>query len=368
MRPKTGRWVHPHAGDEDEDDVSRSTHGMEATTGRGGRGGARGGGRGGRNSSGGRRLSAVKDSDFANKPLRKVIVRNLPCGLTREAFEETLTRDGFDLTSMFDWCDYARGKRRGRSGGRGVGAASAASRSRWCGAAKTADTARKLLEKYGGARFRVRERNAEGEPIDGEGAVEETRAIVEFAPSQWTPKEFGERFASAADGEGRKNELEGTIEEDEDYLAFVAAMDEPKSAVPVSRAVTPKTESAPRRVSALLQYVWKKRANEQRAAAASAGMAKLSTSKSSKKKAMSKASVEARDKKQKTSGKQKKSAAQKEAKKPDAPHAKAKPPKPKPNPPQNGGGGASHASNPAPKKKKVILSKKNKAPTPKNVD
>ena len=316
-------------------------------------------------------MSAVKDSDFSNKPLRKVIVRNLPCGLTREAFEETLTRDGFDLTSMFDWCDYARGKRRGRGGGRGVGAASAASaasRSRWCGAAKTADTARKLLEKYGGARFRVRERNVEGEPIDGEGAVEETRAIVEFAPSQWTPKEFGERFASAADGEGTKNALEGTIEEDEDYLAFVAAMDEPKNVMPVSRAVTPKMESAPRRVSALLQYVWKKRANEQRAAAASAGMAKLSTSKSNKKKTRSKASVEARDKKQKTSGKQKKSAAQKGAKKPDAPHAKAKPPKPKPNPPQNGGGGAEPAPNPASKKKKVILSKKNKAPTPKNVD
>ena len=68
---------------------------METTTGRGrrggrgrgrGRGGARGGGRGG--GRGGRRLSAVKDSDFSNKPLRKVIVRNLPCGLTREAFED----------------------------------------------------------------------------------------------------------------------------------------------------------------------------------------------------------------------------------------------------------------------------------------
>ena len=313
-------------------------------------------------------MSAVKDSDFSNKPLRKVVVRNLPCGLTREAFEETLARDGFDLTSMFDWCDYARGKRRGRGGGRGVGASSAASRSRWCGAAKTADTARKLLEKYGGARFRVRERNAEGEPIDGVGAVEETRAIVEFAPSQWTPREFGERFASAADGEGIKNALEGTIEEDEEYLSFVAAMNDPKSAAPVSRAVTPKTESAPRRVSALLQYVWKKRAIDQRAAAAaSAGMAKLKVSKSSKKKTMPKASVEARDKKQKTSGKQKKHAAQKEAKKPDGPQAKAKP-KPKPNPPQNGGGGASPAPNPAPKKKKVILSKKNKAPTSMNVD
>ena len=312
-------------------------------------------------------MSAVKDSDFSNKPLRKVIVRNLPCGLTREAFEETLTRDGFDLTSMFDWCDYARGKRRGRGGGRGVGAASSAScasRSRWCGAAKTADTARKLLEKYGGARFRVRERNAEGEPIDGEGAVEETRAIVEFAPSQWTPKEFGERFASAADGEGTKNALEGTIEEDEDYLAFVAAMDEPKNVMPVSRAVTPKTESAPRRVSALLQYVWKKRANEQRAAAASAGMAKLSASKSSKKKTTPKASVEARDKKQKTSGKQKKSAAQKGAKKPDAPHAKAKPPKPKPNPPQNGGGGAEPAPNPASKKKKSSCQRRTRRQRP----
>ena len=313
----------------------------------------------------------MKDSDFSNKPLRKVVVRNLPCGLTREAFEETLARDGFDLTSMFDWCDYAMGKRRGRGGGRGVGAASAASRSRWCGAAKTADTARKLLEKYGGARFRVRERNAEGEPIDGVGAVEETRAIVEFAPSQWTPREFGERFASAADGEGIKNALEGTIEEDEEYLSFVAAMNDPKSAAPVtpSRAVTPKAESAPRRVSALLQYVWKKRAIDQRAAAAaaSAGMAKLKVSKSSKKKTMPKAPVEARDKKQKTSGKQKKHAAQKEAKKPDGPQAKAKP-KPKPNPPQNGGGGASPAPNPAPKKKKVILSKKNKAPTSMNVD
>ena len=311
----------------------------------------------------------MKDSDFSNKPLRKVVVRNLPCGLTREAFEETLARDGFDLTSMFDWCDYAMGKRRGRGGGRGVGASSAASRSRWCGAAKTADTARKLLEKYGGARFRVRERNAEGEPIDGVGAVEETRAIVEFAPSQWTPREFGERFASAADGEGIKNALEGTIEEDEEYLSFVAAMNEPKSAAPVSGAVTPKAESAPRRVSALLQYVWKKRAIDQRAAAAaaSAGMAKLKVSKSSKKKTMPKASVEARDKKQKTSGKQKKHAAQKEAKKPDGPQAKAKP-KPKPNPPQNGGGGASPAPNPAPKKKKVILSKKNKAPTSMNVD
>ena len=110
---------------------------------------------------------------------------------------------------------------------------------------------------------------------------EETRARVEYAPSQWTPREFGERYATAGETAPAENALEGTIEEDEDYLKFLGALEAKKKANGATTgAATPKNaESAPRKSTALLEFLWRQRAAAER----EKGAGKKSSKKSSKK-------------------------------------------------------------------------------------
>jgi regulator of nonsense transcripts 3 len=181
---------------------------------------------------------------------------------------------------MFEWWEYAPGKVRGRRADGGGGSTRRATTpSRFYARAKTMETVKALRATYDGVVFYVRARDAEGRVIEGGG--EETRACVEFAPSQWTPREFGARYAAPGETTNAENALEGTIEEDEDYLKFLDALEAKKKANGATpRAAAPKNaESAPRKSTALLEFLWRRRAAEQR----EKGSGKKSSKKSSKK-------------------------------------------------------------------------------------
>ena len=211
-------------------------------------------------------------------------MRNLPATLALDGLAEALARDGFGaLDEAFEWWEYAMGKARG---GRGRGTTTTTTRrattpSRFYATVRRAETVKALRERYDGAVFRVRARDDEGRAIEGEGGVEETRARVEYAPSQWTPREFGERYATAGETAPAENALEGTIEQDEDYLKFLGALEAKKKANGATTgAATPKNaESAPRKSTALLEFLWRQRAAAER----EKGAGKKSSKKSSKK-------------------------------------------------------------------------------------
>ena len=205
----------------------------------------------------------MEATDRAREPRDawKIVVRRLPATLRADAIERALDDAGFaPREAHFTWTEYRGGKWRvGGVGGR------AAATSRWTAACANAETARRVRDAFDGATFRVRERDEDGNPVEGGGVVEETRAIVELAPSQWTPRTFGERYATTSE-EARVNELEGTIESDEEYLKFVKALEDERAGARVKTgAVTPKPESAQRKSTALLEYLWKKRSQEERA-------------------------------------------------------------------------------------------------------
>ena len=210
------------------------------------------------------------------------MIRNLPATLAREALEEALRRDGFGaLDETFEWWEYARGKARGGTGGTTTTTTRRATTpSRFYATVRRGETVKALRERYDGATFRVRARDEEGRAIEG-GGGEETRARVEYAPSQWTPREFGERYATAGETAPAENALEGTIEEDEDYLKFLGALEAKKKANGATTgAATPKNaESAPRKSTALLEFLWRQRAAAER----EKGAGKKSSKKSSKK-------------------------------------------------------------------------------------
>lgn len=193
-----------------------------------------------------------------------MVIRALPGRLARDAFERTLARDGFDPPSaFFEWVGYRT------FGGTGVDGRGTARRTRARSiayvACKTTEIAKRVRDRYHGATFRVRARDSEGRVIEGEDGVEETRATVERAPSQWTPRTFGERYASTSGETNAVNALEGTIESDAEYLKFVSELENERTRTRTTGAVAPKQESARRKSTALLEYIWKKRAVEERA-------------------------------------------------------------------------------------------------------
>ena len=210
---------------------------------------------------------------------RKIVVRRLPATLRADAVERALDDAGFvPRDAYFTWVDYRPGKGASGRGGR----ASATSRL-YCACA-SAEAARRTRDAFEGAVFRVRARDEDGNVLEGEGAVEETRAIVELAPSQWTPRTFGERYATTREDE-RVNELEGTIESDEEYLKFVKALEEERAGGRAKMgAVMPKPESTHRKSTALLEYLWKKRSAEERASGATGASAKKKSSKKKREK------------------------------------------------------------------------------------
>jgi len=222
------------------------------------------------------------DAREENRERRKIVMRNLPATLAREALEEALRRDGFGaLDETFEWWEYAKGTARGGRGGTTTTTTRRATTpSRFYATVRRGETVKALRERYDGATFRVRARDEEGRAIEG-GGGEETRARVEYAPSQWTPREFGERYATAGETAPAENALEGTIEEDEDYLKFLGALEAKKKANGATTgAATPKNaESAPRKSTALLEFLWRQRAAAER----EKGAGKKSSKKSSKK-------------------------------------------------------------------------------------
>ena len=236
----------------------------------------------GRGRRGGTTIPRDDARETETRERRKIVIRNLPATLAREALEEALRRDGFGaLDETFEWWEYARGKaRRGTGGTTTTTTRRATTPSRFYATVRRGETVKALRERYDGATFRVRARDEEGRAIEG-GGGEETRARVEYAPSQWTPREFGERYATAGETAPAENALEGTIEEDEDYLKFLGALEAKKKANGATTgAATPKNaESAPRKSTALLEFLWRQRAAAER----EKGAGKKSSKKSSKK-------------------------------------------------------------------------------------
>ena len=248
---------------------------------RAGRGRGRGRPGRGRGRRGG--TTIPRDDARETRERRKIVIRNLPATLAREALEEALRRDGFGaLDETFEWWEYANGE-----GARGDGGDDDDDD-------ETRDDAVEVLRDGAargdgeGAAREVRwgdvsrARAGRGGTGDrGRGGGEETRARVEYAPSQWTPREFGERYATAGETAPAENALEGTIEEDEDYLKFLGALEAKKKANGATTgAATPKNaESAPRKSTALLEFLWRQRAAAER----EKGAGKKSSKKSSKK-------------------------------------------------------------------------------------
>ena len=303
--------------------------------GRGARGGAaRGGARGGGRRRGASTMPRDGDGDARGRGARaggdgggdddggdargmKIVVRALPRGLTREGFERALRRDGFEFGEAYAYLDYAQGK--SRSGESGSGGASASGRvgdggatgagraaplSRCYIQATSAETARAMMNKYNLAKFRVRERDSEGELVPN-GAVEECVARAERAPSQWTPASYDEakngiRASSTTpttndieteDEDAKcvvvRNALENTIHEDEDYLKFVAALEDERrgggKGATTNGPVAPASDTR-KKTTALLEFLWRKRAQEARHASAETANSAKSTKKKPKKK------------------------------------------------------------------------------------
>ena len=194
---------------------------------------------------------------------RKMVVRGLPASLTRESFVEALERDGFDANEAFEWMDYVSGRRR-RDGGETT-TTTTTSLSRFYAVVRDGRTVQRMIDAYHGTTFRVRARDEDGNAIgEDEEAAETTTASVERAPSEWTPETYGAVFGTLGTPESA-----GTIEEDEEYVSFVKALEREREEGRTTAPATPRMESTTktktRKSTALLEYIWKKRAQDQRA-------------------------------------------------------------------------------------------------------
>jgi len=196
----------------------------------------------------------------------RVVIRALPRALTKESFERALARDGFQFGTHYDDLEYVEGKgmrrtsaeRGARDGQQGK------SRSRCYARATDERAAREMMKTYDGAKFVVRERDSDGVVVEN-GFVEESVAIAERAPCQWIGRTYdvaknGGDFASVA---GKRNELEGTIESDEEYLKFVKSLEGGGDSRPVN--VGERETRGGRKTTALLEFLWRKQAQEARA-------------------------------------------------------------------------------------------------------
>ena len=191
---------------------------------------------------------------------RKMVVRGLPASLTRESFAEALERDGFHADEAFEWMDYVAGRRR-RDGGETT--TTTTSLSRFYAVVRDGRTVQRMIDAYHGTTFRVRARDGDGNAIgEDEEAAETTTASVERAPSEWTPETYGATFGTLGTPESA-----GTIEDDEEYVSFVEALEREREEGRTTAPATPRMESTTttRKSTALLEYIWKKRAQEQRA-------------------------------------------------------------------------------------------------------
>ena len=149
-----------------------------------------------------------------------------------------------------------------------------------------------MIKKYHLAKFRVRERDGDGALVPN-GTIEEREACAERAPSQWTPATYDEAkngivaatttttTTSTGDDDVNardentpppmaaavRNTLENTIEGDDEYVKFVAALraerdgTSPSTVVHVA-PVAPETTK--KKTTALLEFLWRKRAQEAR--------------------------------------------------------------------------------------------------------
>ena len=193
-----------------------------------------------------------------------MVVRGLPASLTRESFVEALERDGFDANEAFEWMDYVSGRRR-RDGGETT-TTTTTSLSRFYAVVRDGRTVQRMIDAYHGTTFRVRARDEDGNAIgEDEEAAETTTASVERAPSEWTPETYGAVFGTLGTPESA-----GTIEEDEEYVSFVKALEREREEGRTTAPATPRMESTTtktktRKSTALLEYIWKKRAQDQRA-------------------------------------------------------------------------------------------------------
>ena len=168
---------------------------------------------------------------------RKMVVRGLPASLTRESFVEALERDGFHANEAFEWMDYVAGRRR-RDGGETT-TTTTTSLSRFYAVVRDGRTVQRMIDAYHGTTFRVRARDEDGNAIgEDEEAAETTTASVERAPSEWTPETYGAVFGTLGTPESA-----GTIEEDEEYVSFVKALERDREEGRTTAPATPRMES-----------------------------------------------------------------------------------------------------------------------------
>jgi regulator of nonsense transcripts 3 len=156
--------------------------------------------------------------------------------------------------------DYVAGRRR-RDGGETT--TTTTSLSRFYAVVRDGRTVQRMIDAYYGTTFRVRARDGDGNAIgEDEEAAETTTASVERAPSEWTPETYGATFGTLGTPESA-----GTIEDDEEYVSFVEALEREREEGRTTAPATPRMESTTttRKSTALLEYIWKKRAQEQRA-------------------------------------------------------------------------------------------------------
>ena len=224
-------------------------------------------------------------------PRTKVVVRNLPPGLSRSAFLDAVASAGFAGKDKVRWFDYVQGKAKPKLLVPSVAYADLVD----------AQTVRAFADAFHGRAFAVEAPSSPaGDPNDdggnvavaseaGESTKEEANetalppaperepesrtceaarasrdAIVEYAPNQRVPR--GARLMEKTTARRRDN-MEGTVERDAEYVRFLADLEAGPKLAPSAETLLDRAEAArraekranggvsPSRPSALLEFL-----------------------------------------------------------------------------------------------------------------
>ena len=230
------------------------------------------------------------------RPRTKVVVRNLPPGLSRSAFLDAIASAGFAGKDKVRWFDYVQGKAKPKLLVPSVAYVDLVD----------AQTVRAFADAFHGRAFAVEAPTSRGDPNDDGGNVAEAsnaasnadetgestaeasepalppppsepesrtceaarasrEAAVEYAPNQRVP-----RSARQVDKMKKKRDpMEGTVERDAEYVKFLADLEAGPAPAPSAETLLDRREAAkkaaaranggvePARASALLEFLAK---------------------------------------------------------------------------------------------------------------
>jgi len=230
------------------------------------------------------------------RPRTKVVVRNLPPGLSRSAFLDAIASAGFAGKDKVRWFDYVQGKAKPKLLVPSVAYVDLVD----------AQTVRAFADAFHGRAFAVDAPTSRGDPDDDGGNVAEAsnaasnadetgestaeasepavppppsepesrtceaarasrEAAVEYAPNQRVP-----RSARQVDKMKKKRDpMEGTVERDAEYVKFLADLEAGPAPAPSAETLLDRREAAkkaaaranggvePARASALLEFLAK---------------------------------------------------------------------------------------------------------------